>query len=728
MPVKPGGPLAARPLTLPAALPETAPPGGMVKNFTSIAAALLAAGCSDTALYSIGGTVSGLSGTLVLQDDGGDDLTLTASGPFTFKTRLKKDAAYAVTVHSQPAGQTCAVASGSGTVGAAPVTSVSVGCAANTYTVGGSVSGLSGTLVLQDNGGDDLTLTANGPFTFHTPVGAAYAVTVRTQPAGQLCSLSGNSGTVSGANVTGVAVTCAAAYSIAGSVGGLSGSVGVQDHHGGRSWTISANGAFTFYAAVLDGTSYDLAVASQPAGQTCAIAGGTGAVSGANVTGVAVSCAANAEWTWLKGANLVNASGTYGTEGTGAAANTPGGRYYPCTAQDASGNLWLFGGESTSFLNDLWKWDGAQWTWISGSSSTGASGNYGTVGVPASTNVPGARYQSACWVDASGKFWLFAGYGYDGAGLVGQLDDLWRFDGTNWTWMGGATAIATSASLSSHCSVGITGCNDAGTYGTRGVADAANFPGAHVQAAFARDAAGNFWLFGGYGVDGGGTDGWLSDLWKFDGSKWTWVAGSSTASTPPVYGTLGVPSGSNLPGPRYGAAGFFDGSGKFWLFGGYGEDGASHTGDLGDLWKFDSGDWVWMGGSSAISSSGSYGTQGAASAANVPGARLGAAIAVDAGGDAWLFGGAGYDSAGAGGNLNDLWKFDGSQWTWVAGSSTVNAAPSYGTEGTAAPGHTPGARYGASGWLDASGNFWLFGGHGSDPASNVGVLDDLWRY
>ncbi len=80
------------------------------------------------------------------------------------------------------------------------------------YTVGGTVSGLSGTLVLQNNGGDDLTLTADGGFTFATPVanGSSYAVSVLAQPAGQNCSVNNAGGTVNGGPVTNIAVTCQA--------------------------------------------------------------------------------------------------------------------------------------------------------------------------------------------------------------------------------------------------------------------------------------------------------------------------------------------------------------------------------------------------------------------------------------------------------------------------------------------------------------------------------------
>ena len=81
-----------------------------------------------------------------------------------------------------------------------------------TYTIGGSVSGLSGTVVLRDNGGDDLNVGADGGFTFATPLadGAAYSVTVASNPSGEACTVTGGSGNISSANVTSVSVACAA--------------------------------------------------------------------------------------------------------------------------------------------------------------------------------------------------------------------------------------------------------------------------------------------------------------------------------------------------------------------------------------------------------------------------------------------------------------------------------------------------------------------------------------
>jgi exo-beta-1,3-glucanase (GH17 family) len=158
-------------------------------------------------LVTVGGTVTGLAGTVTLQNSGGNDLTVAANGPFTFTTLLAPGAAYAVSVQAQPAGQTCTVMNGSG-IASGNVTSVTVECVSNP-TIGGTISGLSGVVVLQNNGGNSFSTAANGPFTFTDSVapGAAYSVTVQTQPAGQTCTVTNDSGTASG-NVTNVAVLC----------------------------------------------------------------------------------------------------------------------------------------------------------------------------------------------------------------------------------------------------------------------------------------------------------------------------------------------------------------------------------------------------------------------------------------------------------------------------------------------------------------------------------------
>lgn len=95
-----------------------------------------------TVTYSVGGTVSGLSGTLVLQNNSADDISVTSDGTFTFSNALAKDADYLVTVKTQPTGQTCTIANGSGKI-ADKVTNVAVTCSTNNYLVTPSGSNVS---------------------------------------------------------------------------------------------------------------------------------------------------------------------------------------------------------------------------------------------------------------------------------------------------------------------------------------------------------------------------------------------------------------------------------------------------------------------------------------------------------------------------------------------------------------------------------------------------------
>ncbi|MFN0061753.1 MAG: beta strand repeat-containing protein [Myxococcaceae bacterium] len=260
---------------------------------------------SNNGQYTVGGTVSGLlvGTSLVLQNNGGDNLTVSMtqpSGPFTFATTLTTGAAYAVTVLTQPLGQTCAVSNGTGTISNASITNILVTCSAinnPTYTVGGSVSGLgSGSaVVLQNNGGNNLNVLANGTFTFTGALasGLGYSVTVLTQPPGESCVVSNGSGTIAGADITNVSVVCAPIppQTVGGSVSGLgAGRSVVLQNNGVNNTAVSGNGPFTFSAAVASGSMYSVTVRTQPAGQQCTVSNGSGTVGSTNITDVSVTC------------------------------------------------------------------------------------------------------------------------------------------------------------------------------------------------------------------------------------------------------------------------------------------------------------------------------------------------------------------------------------------------------------------------------------------------------
>jgi N-acetylneuraminic acid mutarotase len=438
------------------------------------------------------------------------------------------------------------------------------------------------------------------------------------------------------------------------------------------------------------------------------------------------------EWKWVKGDNSINQSGIYGTVGTGAATNKPGGRYAGHAWIDASGNFWQFGGAAydvngnSGFLNDLWKYTPStnQWTWMTGSNTINATAVYGTQGTAASTNTPSARYGGVAVTDANGNLWLFGGgYGAATTNITALYNDLWKYNivSGEWTWVSGSNSA---------------GGNQSGTYGTMGTATSTNMPGSRFETIGWIDAAGNIWIFGGVGYDVSGNKGFLNDLWKYNPSinQWTWMSGSSTNGAAGVYGTIGTAAATNIPGSRYAAGAAMDASGNFWLFGGgYGTSTATVTSYYNDLWKYtpSTGMWTWVSGSSSANQYGIYGTEGTASAANYPGGRIGALNWTNAsGGSIWLLGGVGYSAASVG-YMNDLWSYNiaAGTWTWMSGDNTISNDGVYGTLGTPAAANMPGSRYsGAVTWMDASDNLWLFGGKGY-PATGttVGYLDDLWE-
>ncbi len=258
--------------------------------------------------YTVGGTISGLSGGgLVLQNNGADNLTVSAGATsFTFKTALTSGSMYAVTVLTQPTNptQACTVTNGTGTV-SANVTNVAISCTSSAFTIGGTVTGLTGTgLVLQDNKGNNLPVlpgtggaAVNFVFSNAVASGGAYAVTVFTQPTNQTCTVTSGSGTVGSAKVTTVAVACkATSYTIGGTVTGLTGTGLALQDNGGDDLTVppptgGASGTFTFKTPVNAGGAYLVTVKTNPSSpaEVCTVTNGKGTAA-ANVTTVVVSC------------------------------------------------------------------------------------------------------------------------------------------------------------------------------------------------------------------------------------------------------------------------------------------------------------------------------------------------------------------------------------------------------------------------------------------------------
>jgi hypothetical protein len=297
---------------------------------------------------------------------------------------------------------------------------------------------------------------------------------------------------------------------------------------------------------------------------------------------------------------------------------------------------------------------------------------------------------------------------------------------TPWTWIKGDNTF-----------------NQPGDYGTKGVTVSTNKPSARSGSAVWKDVSGNIWIYSGNNYN---------DMWKYDPTtnNWTWMHGDNTANSPAVYGTLGLASANNTPGPIQNPIYWTDNTGKFWLY-------------TGHLWKFDPqiNQWTWVkdyngstnpgtrGGSTTWTDAlGNLWLSGGSTSANdlwkydiatnqwstpgyVPGApsvpRTNTTSWTDNAGNFWFFGGKytfEFDMA-----LNELWKFNPNtnQWIMVSGFG----ASSYGAKGITSSSNYPPGRFGASGWKDQSGNFWLFGGYipqGCSTTCNRSNLNDLWKY
>jgi hypothetical protein len=723
-----------------------------IKSLLTTALLVALFGCSGTphtgsssapSGFTIGGTVTGLTGTgLVLQDNGGNNLPVTLNGVFTFTTGVASGGAYAVTVLTQPTNptQTCTVTGGSGTA-TANVTSVVVTCVTGstpgTATIGGTVVSLTGTgLVLQDNGGDNLTISASGGFTFATALatGSTYNVTVLTQPTNpaQSCVVANGSGTAN-ANIGNIVVTCSAAtLSVGGSVSGLDGTGLVLQDNGGSNLTVTANGTFTFATLIASGGAYNVTVLTQPTNpaQTCTVTGGSGTTT-SSVTSVQVLCPAvfNTIGGQIVGLYVPTGQNADGVLQDNGGDNLPFSGNGPFTfatpiaynsaydvtifvspqTQPQGARTYFYQGTATADVTSVViDFGHNDWTWMGGDNTANQFGSYSAPTFPITsvvTNTPGGARYPATWTDLNGNLWLFSGYGYSTDTTVPQpafFQEMWNYTST--ADYGGSY-------------------NDFWTLTT----PASSVPAGRWGAVTWTDATGNLWLFGG---QDGGTN-FLNDTWSYDISTQTWTYASGGANQSGVYGTKGVAAAGNIPGGRWGATGRLDASGNLWLFGGYGYDSTGALGLLNDLWEFSGGQWAWVSGSNLANPSGVYGTQGTASATNAPGGRQASVSWLDKSGNFWLFGGYNLSPSGQPTAFNDLWEFSAGQWTWVSGSNTVNQTATYGTQGVAAATNVPGARWSSAAWsdLDVNGNtrLWLYGGQGYDATAN-GSLGDLWSF
>ena len=254
--------------------------------------------------YFVGGTVGGLSGSVVLQNNDGNTLAISGAGSYNFSVALDDEAFYNVSILTQPDTQTCSLAQSAGQVDGHNITSVNVTCENYTYNISGTLTGLGDNdeIVLQNNSGDNLSVSQNGAFAFDAQLeeDSLYGVTVLSNSRGQNCDVNNGSGTVSQSHVTNIEVNCSdlPTYTIGGVVSGLSGSLELTN---GNSDTIqtSANGSYNFSGERYSGESFSVSISSSPASQICSISNASGTISDANIDNVNVACIDSSQLTNL---------------------------------------------------------------------------------------------------------------------------------------------------------------------------------------------------------------------------------------------------------------------------------------------------------------------------------------------------------------------------------------------------------------------------------------------
>lgn len=129
-------------------------------------------------------------------------------------------------------------------------------------------------------------------------------------------------------------------------------------------------------------------------------------------------------WTWLTGSSAVNGAATYGTLGVPSSLNTPGARSGATVVQDGTSNTLLFGGQGAGAMNDLWRYDSTgEWVWLKGPQTVNGVGVYGSLGIAAPGNTPGARRGAVAIQDGASNTILFGG-----ANGTNNFNDVWMLD------------------------------------------------------------------------------------------------------------------------------------------------------------------------------------------------------------------------------------------------------------------------------------------------------------
>ncbi|WP_424195415.1 hypothetical protein ACMYR3_05855 [Ampullimonas aquatilis] len=259
--------------------------------------------------YTVGGTISGLTGSLVLANNAKTLNVSSGSTSFVLNETFSAAQDYAISIQTQPSNQTCSISNGAGKVANANITNVTVTCATTAHALGGAIAGLSESGLQLANGSDKVDVTtSNASFVFPQGVaeGGDYSVRIARQPPNLSCQLETGSakGKMGTDTVSNLKVSCVPAifHKISGTFNGVPAGANIYLQlgddtaaHVGKTlygfFLPDSNGTFEMPQAVAEGEPYNLIVkGAKDYGLTCSIQNDVGVMATQDITNVDVTC------------------------------------------------------------------------------------------------------------------------------------------------------------------------------------------------------------------------------------------------------------------------------------------------------------------------------------------------------------------------------------------------------------------------------------------------------
>ncbi len=370
-------------------------------------------------------------------------------------------------------------------------------------------------------------------------------------------------------------------------------------------------------------------------------------------------------------------------------------------------NIYFYGNDAfnTTGTSSFWVYNLTikQWKCIQ---PKNMAANYGTKGVFAATNCPGARFNSIAFTDSSGNLYMMAGGGY-------QINDLWKYDISlqQWAWVSGYSN-----------NTGVLGA-----LGPIGLASPNYFPASRLDAMPILANDGMIYIYGGYPTFTTGSD-YRSNLWRYNPNTNAWTLLYNKTTTGQVVGQVGVESTSNHPGAMSGyTSWFYDNS--LWLFGGTSVNSTDANAVQKKVWKFNLATQMWVCVKNPSSARGSFGQQHVSDANNTPPALIRISTTAILNNEAYFIGG--YELGGTTtdmetyGTHNSLWKYNmaTNNWTWLRGHITTNRPAFFGKKGIEHSDNIPEGKWNTLVWSE-NGLIKTFGGRTNQAGNSL----DIWKY